>query len=71
MRELELFEQYLLRLRQEKLQQSHAAAIGASSFESLLDIRAKACEAEFAVRIMGGLKVLKEDPGEFIKRFLT
>lgn len=71
MRELELFDQYLFRLRQERLQASHAAAITATTLPDLLDIRGKACEAELTERVRSALKELNTDPGAFIKKYLT
>jgi len=70
MRDLDLFEQYLVRLRHEKLQAAHAAALGASALEVLLDIKARASEAELTTRILGALKVLTKDSGDFIKAYL-
>jgi hypothetical protein len=70
MRDSELFGQYLVRLRQEKLQGAHAAALGASGPEDFFHVRCRAHEAELCSRIHGALKELEKDPGEFIKAHL-
>lgn len=70
MRDLELLEQYLVRLRHEKLQAAHAAALGAQTLDVLLEIKSKASEAELTTRILGAVKVLARDSGTFIKEFL-
>ena len=61
--------QYLLKLRQEKLQHGHARALDFSS--DLVDIRCRAHEAELCSRILGALKVLTNDSGRFIQEFLN
>lgn len=69
MRELELLAQYLVQLRQEKLQHSHLALLGA--VEDWGDrARIYANQAEFCDRIRDAVAVLKEDPGQFIEKFL-
>lgn len=70
MRELELFAQYLVRLRQEKLQQSHATLLGDLNDNAIRQARTFAFEAELCSRIHGALKELEKDPGEFIKTHL-
>ena len=69
MHELELLGEYLVKLRQEKLQQGHAKSL--SSDGSLADIRVCAHEAELCTRIRDAVKVLANDPGKFIQEFLT
>lgn len=68
MRELQLLNDYLVRLRSEKLQQAHARALAADA--QLFDIKVCAHEAELCDRIRGAVKVLDKDPGHFIKEFL-
>ena len=69
MQELELLGEYLVKLRQERLQQGHAKALDPSS--ALADIRICAHEAELCTRIRDAVKVLANDPGKFIQEFLT
>lgn len=69
MRELELLGEYLVRLRQERLQQGHAAALATRA--DIGDIKACAREAELCSRIHAAVKTLAKDPGHFIKDFLT
>ena len=66
MHELELLREYLTRLRQERLQQGHAAALGAGDPGALIQIVARAHEAELVGRILGALRDLEKDPGAFI-----
>lgn len=68
MRELEIFAQYLIRRRQERLQRTHALAL--SDGADLLRIRVAAHEAELIQSILGDLKELDKDPGAFIKEKL-
>jgi len=70
MRDLELFEQYLIRLRQERYQKTHTCAVEATTPDALYDIKARACEAEQVTRILAALKVLAKDSGTFIMEFL-
>ena len=67
MRDLDLLHQYLVRLRQERLQQGHAKALGDGA---LVDIKICAYEAELCDRIDRAARVLANDPGKFIKEFL-
>lgn len=69
MRDLDLMAQYLLKLRQEKLQVAHKLALQENS--TSLHIKVTAHEAELCSRIMGALKVLTNDSGKFIKEFLS
>jgi len=71
MRDLELFAQYLVRLRQEKLQGAHAATLAATGPQDFVHILARAREAELCSRIHEALKALEKDPGAFIKNHLT
>jgi hypothetical protein len=68
MRELELFSQYLTRLRQERLQQAHARALATDV--SFSEIKICAHEAELCTRIQAALKALDHDAGRFIREFL-
>jgi hypothetical protein len=69
MQELELLGEYLMKLRQEKLQMAHVRALNPES--SLLEIRIPCYEAELCNRIREAVKVLASDPGKFIQEFLT
>ncbi len=69
MHELNLFEQYLIRLRQERLQAGHAHALKAPV--DVVQVSVCAHEAELVERIRGALKELEEDPGKFVKGYLT
>lgn len=73
MRDLDLMAQYLLKLRQEKLQLAHAQSLltDTSAHRHLLHIKVTAHEAELCSRILGALKVLTNDSGKFIKEFLS
>lgn len=70
MRDLGLFEAYLLKLRQEKLQQSHTTLISDTSDDAARRARQLAHEAELCTRITDALRTLSNDPGQFIKEFL-
>ncbi len=71
MRELELLQQYLIRLRQERLQQGHATALVAQHPSDLVAICARAHEADLVSRILAAVKDLEKDPGLFIRSHLT
>lgn len=71
MRDLDLLEQYLIRLRQEKLQLGHQAALKAEGTKDFIMVANYAHEAELVERIRRALQELGKDPGEFIKRNLT
>lgn len=70
MRELALFEQYLVQLRQEKLQQGHASALAATSAHDFVHIVSAAREAELVQRLLVAVRALGADPGQFIKEYL-
>lgn len=69
MQELELLGEYLVRLRQEKLQLCHQQALAPDC--NLLHVQVSAHEAELCTRIRDAVKVLANDPGKFIKDFLA
>ena len=69
MRELELLADYLVRLRQERLQLAHSLAL--STDPRILAIKAHAHEAEICERILKATRVLADDPGKFIKEYLS
>lgn len=69
MRDLALLEQYLVRLRQERLQQGHGHAL--KTAPDLTQIVICAHEAELVERIRGALKELEKDPGQFVKGYLS
>lgn len=73
MRDLDLMAQYLLKLRQEKLQLAHQQALIADPVpvQQLMYVKVSAHEAELCSRILGALKVLTNDSGKFIKEFLS
>lgn len=71
MRDLDLLEQYLLRLRQELLQSSHRALIGDFNDIALREARGYAQQAELCDRVRGALKELEKDPGDFIRKNLS
>lgn len=70
MRDIDLLEQYLLRLRRDLLEQSHRTLIGDFQDTALREARGFAQQAELVDRIRFELKELAKDPGEFIKRNL-
>lgn len=70
MRELALFEQYLIQLRQEKLQHSHAALVSGPNVADLEWARVYAHQADFIDRVVQALRALNNDPGQFIKEYL-
>lgn len=70
-RDLDLLEQYLVRLRQEMLQASHRTLIGDGDDVTMREARSLAQQAELVDRIRGAVKELAQDAGEFIKRNLT
>lgn len=73
MRELDLLDEYLVKLRQEKLQLAHqqALAFDPELERQLFHVKLTAHEAELCTRIRDATKVLARDPGAFIKEFLT
>lgn len=70
MHELDLFEQYLYRVRAERMQQAIILGAAATAPSHLYDIKARACEADLMLRLVAALKVLKQDPGQFIQDHL-
>jgi hypothetical protein len=70
MREIALFEQYLILLRQDRLQQGHQAALSAVDAREFPNIYARAQEAELVQRIITALRALGNDPGLFIQEYL-
>lgn len=70
MRELELFSQYLIRLRQEKLQLGHMSALTLQDEREFIHVSNRAHEAELCQRIADALKLLEKDPGQFIAQHL-
>lgn len=73
MRELDLLEDYLVKLRQEKLELAHKQALASDPDlgRHLFYIRLSAHEAELCTRIREAVKILTKDPGQFIREFLT
>lgn len=70
MRDLDLLQQYLVRLRQELLQDSHRTLIGDFNDAALRNARSLAQQAELVDRIRAEVAELAKDAGEFIKRNL-
>lgn len=70
MRDLDLLEQYLLRLRQELLQLAHRTLISDANDLALREARGYAQQAELVDRIRGALKELTQDAGQFVKGYL-
>ena len=72
MRDLDLLNEYLVRLRQEKLQIAHQQALASDPDlgRHLFYIRLTAHEAELCNRIREAVKVLANDSGKFVKEFL-
>lgn len=70
MQEIELFAEYLRRLREEKLKASHAVLLGGDSVDNLHLARVHAFEAETIKRIAEALKLLDKDAGKFAREFL-
>lgn len=71
MRDLDLLEQYLLRLRREMLEASHRTLIGDADDTTMRQARSLAQQAELVDRIRGAVKELATDSGQFIKGYLT
>lgn len=69
MRELGLFEQYLLALRQEMLQTSHAALVGGITAEDAQWARIYAHQAELIQKLITAIRALDHDAGQFIKEY--
>lgn len=70
MRELGLFEQYLIALRQEMLQQSHAALVSGLTDGDAQWARIYAHQAELAQKLVTAIRALENDAGLFIKEYL-
>ncbi len=70
MRELDLLRQYLLKLRAERLQQGHMAALNCIGPGDMIHVFARAHEAELVSRILGALSELDKDSGEFTRKYL-
>ncbi len=68
MRDLQLLEDYLVRLRQERLQLGHQRALNADT--TLVELQIYAHEAELCTRIRGAVKALEHDSGKFIEDYL-
>lgn len=70
MREIELFKEYLAKLRAERLQASHQKMLGARTTEEMAAACAVAHEADIVTRIAAALKALENDTGDFVVKFL-
>lgn len=67
MRELSLLGQYLMQLRQDKLQLSHQCLLNGAEPEKA---RILAHEAELVHQIREATFVLDDDPGKFLDKYL-
>jgi hypothetical protein len=70
MRELDIFEQYLVRQRVKCLQQGHQAALVANELGDLLHIRGYATQAQLCDALILAIRELGKDPGKFIQEHL-
>jgi len=70
MREINLFRQYLMRLRAEKHQQEHARSLVACTPGDWLAVSNCAHGAELVTRVIQALNVLERDEAEFLESFL-
>ena len=70
MRELGLFEQYLIQLRQEKLKLSHSVLKSDLNDETVRLARIHAYEADMASDLLTAIRALANDPGLFIQEYL-
>jgi hypothetical protein len=70
-RDLGLFEAYLVQLRQTRLEQGHARTLASTSPADYADIKGTAREAQLISHLLGALRALTSDPGQFIKEYLT
>ena len=68
MRDLDLLNEYLVRLRQERLANAHSLTLATNPNWPLVQVCAH--EAELCTRIRDAVKVLANDPGKFLKEFL-
>lgn len=71
MRDLDLFERYLVRYRRDRLQLSHGTLVNSADADWAQRARTYACQAEAAERIREALRKLIADPGKFEKEYLT
>lgn len=71
MRDLELYRQYLVRVRQHYLHQGHQFSLGADKLEDLLNIKACAGRADLCDLLLRTMGELEQSPEGFIKRYLT
>jgi hypothetical protein len=69
-RDLGLFEAYLVQLRQSRLEQGHQRTLASTSPADYTDIKATAQEAQLIGQLLGALRALAADPGQFIKEYL-
>jgi hypothetical protein len=70
-RDLDLLEQYLMRLRQSLLQESHSMLIGNFDDTAMRHARSLALQAELVDRIRGAVRELGKDAGAFVKGYLA
>ena len=71
MRELDLLNQYLVRLRQERMQCCYNTALCASVPGDLPRVVAHAHEVQLCARIMGALSELEKDQSAFVEKYLA
>ena len=70
MRDLGLFEQYLVQLRQSRLESGHQRTLASTTPADYADIKATAREAQLIAQLLGAIRALAADPGQFIKEYL-
>lgn len=71
MRELDLLQEYLVRLRTDLLREGHSVLVSSHDDLSLREARGYALKADLVDRIRGVVAELAKDPGEFIRKNLT
>lgn len=70
MRDLGLFEAYLVQLRQQKLEQGHQRTLASTTPADYADLKGTAREAQLIGHLLGALRALAADPGQFVKEYL-
>lgn len=70
MRDIQILEEWLTKVRQQKLNDVQRLLLGASSGEDLQGARCLAVGAELLRQVIEGVRLLGKDPTEFVKRNL-
>ena len=71
MRELELFREYLTRVRQQKLKTSTMSLMAATQPHQFTEAQVLAHQAACIGKLIEDLKALESDSGEFVRKFLN